>query len=367
VRAFLREFISLFKTAFLVLILIFGSCFCFATDIEGSEIKGEPCAFSEVWGYVMEGLENEFDAKSPITDVGYFSATVNTYGELVGVPKRSKIPSSYKGRVHLVTSCDGRSLSHFAISPDFPLREKLISDLVREAEGFDGLQIDYEYIPGRDAQNFLTFLEEIRKRLPRGKIFSVAVPARMRTISDDIYHYPKIAALCDRVFIMAYDEHWSTSAPGSIASMDWCKKIASYAKTVIPAEKLVIGLPSYGRTWGRTWNRAFYHSGVKRIWRENGKPEIKRTKGIPHFSFTVPVSVTCYYEDDYSLVERCRMYEQMGIGKIGFWRVGFEESSFWKWIKIVPERKSLVRAIFHQTKREGQGNFDFVLALQTLR
>ncbi len=336
-------------------------CPCFCADIAGGEIKGEPCAFEEVWGYVTEGDEKEFDPKSPVTDVGYFAATINTYGELSSVPKRSKIPAQYKGRVHLVTACDGRTLSHFVMDPSFPLREKLIKDLVAATKDFDGLQIDYEYIPGRDAQNFITFLQEVRRRLPAKKIFSVAVPARMRTIGDDIYHYPKIAAIADRVFIMAYDEHWSTSAPGSIASMGWCKKIAAYASSVIPSEKLVMGLPSYGRTWGRTWNRAFYHSGIKRIWRENGQPKIERTDSIPHFSFTVKLGVTCYYEDDFSLVERCRMYEKMGIAKIGFWRIGFEEPSFWQWIKIAPVNHAPA-ALKLQIPLERDSDFDFLSA-----
>lgn len=353
-------------TILCVLLAIFALESALAADIAGGEIKGKPAVFSEVWGYVMEGLESEFDPKSPITDVCYFSATINTYGELSSIPKRKKIPAQYKGRVHLVTSCDGRTLSHFVIDPAFPLRERLISDLVSAVKDYDGLQIDYEYIPPRDAQNFITFLQEVRKRLPAKKIFSVAVPARMRTISDDIYHYPKIAATSDRVFIMAYDEHWSTSAPGSIASLGWCRRIAEYARTVIPSEKLVMGLPSYGRTWGRTWNRAFYHSGIKRIWRENGQPRIERTEGIPHFSFTVPLSVTCYYEDDFSLMERSRIYERLGIQKIGFWRIGFEEPSFWKWIKIANKRKSAAIPKI-KSPEELSSSFDFMSAFRAIR
>ena len=302
-----------------------------------------PAIFREVWGYVTEGNEAEFKRGFPITDVGYFSATINTYGELSSVPSRRKIPAWYKGRVHLVTTCDGRTLSHFVMDPSFPLREKLIADLVKATKDYDGLQIDYEYIPPRDRLNFLSFLEEVRDRLPKEKMFSIAVPARMRTISDDIYPYPKIEKLVDRIIIMAYDEHWSTSEPGSIASIAWCKKIAQYAKTVIPTEKLVMGLPSYGRSWGRSWNRAFYNSGVMRIWRENGRPEIKRTNAIPHFSFTVPLSVTMYYEDDYSMLYRSKMYENLGIEKIGFWRIGFEDASFWKNIRIGAIRKNKVQ------------------------
>ena len=46
----------------------------------------------------------------------------------------------------------------------------------------------------------------------------------------------------DKIIVMAYDEHWATSAPGAIASLSWCKKIADYASSVIPKEKLVIAI-----------------------------------------------------------------------------------------------------------------------------
>ena len=294
----------------------------------------EAASFTEVWGYVMEGNENELKKGFPITDVGYFSATINMYGELSSVPKRKKIPSWYKGRVHLVTSCDGRTLSHFVMSTDFPLREKLIEDLIRAAKDYDGLQIDYEYIPARDRINFLTFLEEVRKRLPKNKIFSIAVPARMRTISDDIYPYPKIEKLVDRVIIMAYDEHWSTSAPGSIASMPWSKKVGEYSISVIPSEKLVMGLPFYGRTWGDfTTNKAYYFSGINRLMSENNIHEVQREDGVPYFSFKKEIEITGYFEDEKSLVERTKLYKDLGIKNLAFWRVGQEDREYWNWLK----------------------------------
>ena len=50
--------------------------------------QGAAIEFDEVWGYVMKERESEFDTSMPITDVGYFAAEVNTYGELDGVPDR---------------------------------------------------------------------------------------------------------------------------------------------------------------------------------------------------------------------------------------------------------------------------------------
>ncbi len=48
---------------------------------------------------------------------------------------------------------------------------------------------------------------------------------------------------------MAYDEHWSGSTPGPVASLAWCAKVADYATSAIDSDKIVMGLPLYGRAW----------------------------------------------------------------------------------------------------------------------
>jgi spore germination protein YaaH len=129
---------------------------------------------------------------------------------------------------------------------------------------------------------------------------------------------------------MAYDEHWSTSAPGPIASMPWCQRVARYSLDTIGAEKLIMGLPFYGRSWGNVNpNRALIHSTIQEILNEQKIAEVQRESGIPYFRYTTPVSVTLYYEDAYSLSARLEMYKKMGVNSVGFWRLGQETTAFW--------------------------------------
>lgn len=304
------------------------------TNYKHDDISGEKISLKESWGYVMAGREYEFNNDMPITDVGYFSAGVNVYGELEPAPSRSKF-STYSGRVHLVTSCDSKSLTHFILDPSYPVKDKLVKSLVAASESYDGLQVDYELVPARDGKNFLNFLKDLRKQLSSEKMLTVALPARTRTIADDVYGYEAIAAVVDKIIVMAYDEHWSTSAPGSIASIDWCEKIAKYCVTVIPPEKLVMGLPFYGRTWGNvSANRAWYFSGINRIMNENENPEVYRDNSVPYFKYKTEMTVTGYFEDAISLVARTRMYSGLGINRLAYWRIGQEDTTYWNWLEI---------------------------------
>ena len=289
--------------------------------------------YREVWAYLIDGQESTLKANFPITDIGYFSSDVDSYGKLVDIPDVKKI-SSFPGRKHLVVKSDGRALTHFVLKQGSPERQTLIRDLLEASRPYDGLQIDFEYVPPRDGDAFLSFLMELRAGLG-GKVFSVALPARTRTLQNDVYDYIKIKPIVDRILVMAYDEHWSTSAPGPIASMAWCRNVARYSLEVIGPEKLVMGLPFYGRTWGDiNPNRAFFHEGIERIHREQGSPEIRRQEGIPTFKYETPLSVTVYYEDNYSLSARLDMYQKMGTRAVGFWRLGMESPGFWPLIRL---------------------------------
>src|SRR5574344_326039 len=335
------SFLAAALLSFLSIFLILQSCTSSPQSLpeisEAVPVTPLPDAvqFNEIWGYVMKGRENELNYDTPLSDIGYFAAEINCYGELPDIPDRTKF-NSFSGRIHIVTSCDSRGLTHFILLKDSAARANLINSLAALVSVYDGIQIDYELVPQKDAEAYLSFLKELKDKLGT-KILSVAVPARTRTISDDVYQYAQIAAVADRVIVMAYDEHWSASSPGAIASADWCAKVASYAASVIPCEKLVMGIPFYGRTWGddTTANKAWYYSGTSRIIRENDVKRIERDKdGIPFYSFTSTQTVTGWFEDETSLSAKCSLYSGMNISSVAFWRIGQEDPSFWQHITL---------------------------------
>jgi spore germination protein YaaH len=292
-------------------------------------------AFSEIWAYVFADREWALTPGLPISDVGYFGAEINSYGALVDVPNRKKL-RAFPGRVHLVVACNGKGLSHFVLKHGSTERKALIADLLAASKDYDGLQIDFENVSQKDGEPYFSFLKELRSGLGN-KMFTVALAARTRKIADDVYDYEKILPLVDRILVMAYDEHWSTSAPGPIASLSWCKKVASYSLSVIGKEKLVMGIPFYGRAWGHANpSQAHVYTGIERVINENNVKEIRRENGIPTFDYQIPISVKVYYDDEYSLSTRMEMYRTMGVASIGFWRLGQETPAVWKQIKLLP-------------------------------
>jgi spore germination protein YaaH len=292
--------------------------------------------FNELWAYLQTGREQALKLNYPITDLVYFGAEIDSYGKLTDVPDHRKT-GRFSGRRHLALVCNSRGVTHFVLESGSPVRRRLIADILEASRNFDGVQIDFELVPARDGASFISFLAELREALGN-KLFSVALPARRRVLQDDVFDYAKIAPLADRIFVMAYDEHWSGSDPGPVASLNWCRSVAEHALKTVGPDKLVMGLPFYGRAWGDSNpSRAFFHSGIERIRGENAVDSIRRENGVPTFSYETTIKVTVYYEDVYSLTLRGSLYRDMGITAIGFWSLGQEDPAVWNFFTLSAE------------------------------
>ncbi len=310
---------------FAVMLLCLVPCLLFASA---------PVSFTEVWGYLMVGEEQSLVSSMPITDVGYFGAGIDNFGKLTGIPDRSKI-SGWNGRVHLVIAeVSNPALSHFCLDPDYGIRPALIRSIADAAESFDGVQIDFETVAAADRKHYLSFLKAVKASIG-SKTLSVALPARTRKIKDDAYDYKAVSRIADRIIVMAYDEHWSGSTPGPIASLEWCGRVASWARSIISSDKLVMGLPFYGRAWGDVNpSKAYRFSSLENLMNDKSITAINRSDDIPWFEYEQTVRVKVYYEDSRSIFARSRLYRDAKVEKIAFWRLGLEDPGVWESLSI---------------------------------
>jgi len=333
-----------------------------------------PVKFREVWGYLMRGEERLFTGDEPVTDLCYFSCTITSEGKLRGVVDPPVLPEhpNFKRRTHIVIAdVENTRLMNFILDPSRPARDQLVAEIVALSTKYDGVQIDFEAVAGSDAANFLEFLKMIKEGMDPGKVFSIALPAR-RTKVNDAYDYAAISAVVDRVFIMAYDQHWSTSKPGPVASLSWCKAVLDYALTAVPAEKLVMGIPLYGRSWKneKIVKRVKVKGKYARKSKKKRKTKTKvitrtivrsksiRTSKIPDLlekknavkEYSADTGYVIRYNnrskeiiycDDLNATMEKFLHYSEHIDSIGFWRLGMENRELWKNLEIEEEEEDL--------------------------
>ncbi|XP_014210782.1 acidic mammalian chitinase-like [Copidosoma floridanum] len=163
------------------------------------------------------------------------------------------------------------SRNYSVVAADPALRVKLADNLVRFARkyGFDGLDFDWEYPNQRegsskaDRRNFVLLLRELRKRCDEAGLLLTAAVGGASSSAKKSYIIPEIVKYLDIVSLMIYDLHgeWDNKTginapfyPGSWETGD--ERLLNVNESInywlsegATREKLVLGIPTYGRTF----------------------------------------------------------------------------------------------------------------------
>lgn len=137
---------------------------------------------------------------------------------------------------------------------------KSIRDLVARYN-YDGIDLDFEkfYAKGETRANWVslkpnwvTFIKELSAVLRAdGKLLSVTTPPDFdpatKRAGNWVYAWGEMGPHIDRLRIMAYD--FSTTTPGPIGPLAWTEDAVKYAVSQMPASKVYVGIPAYGRDW----------------------------------------------------------------------------------------------------------------------
>lgn len=214
---------------------------------------------------------------------------------------------------------------------------RALTDLV-VANGFDGLDLDYESLFAADRAAFSRLVRDLADALhAAGATLSVAVhPKTSEPGSWDgpkAQDYAAIGAAADRVRIMAYDFHWATSAAGPIAPVSWVRDVAAFAARAIPAHKIDLGVPLYGYDWTGSTGTGVTYAEVRALI-DRYRPTVRWSKQDAESWFTyrdaARVTHTVWFADRRSVEARKTVAANAGLGGVVYWRLGGEDAGIWQ-------------------------------------
>ena len=232
---------------------------------------------------------------------------------------------------------------------------------------YDGIDLDFETFYTQDGRsswaalkpNWIAFIKELSTALhDQGKLLSVTTPPdfapETKRAGNWIYSWAEIGPLIDRLRIMAYD--FSTTSPGPIGPLPWTEDGVKYAITQMPASKVFLGIPGYGRDWitkvEGVCPKDFTSSvvvGAKAavVMREapnlaasnNALPTYNTTHAESTFTYKktyvdptnsasfCTASRTVWYPDERSYAARTNLVGKYRLGGIAVWTFGMENTA----------------------------------------
>ena len=244
------------------------------------------------------------------------------------IAKANKIPvfgmtSNYSNEVG-----DFESTRMSSMLADPARRSAHISALVEiaRADGLDGIDLDYESLKATDRGNYPLFIKDLADRLHKiGKRLSVTIHPKTEEPGTwdgtQALDYKAIGAAGDVVRIMCYDFSWSTSPAGAIAPSEWVRRVMEFSKSLIPANKLEIGVPCYGYDWSTKPAKSITSADLAGL----GEGKVDLLSGELMFKDGV-----IRFGGKDSTKDRLDLAKKLGVRGITFWYLGSEESHFWE-------------------------------------
>lgn len=219
----------------------------------------------------------------------------------------------------------------------------------------DGVQVDIENTTDKDKEQYTDLIKKLREKLPKEKEVSVAVAPNPNGWTEGwqgSYDYNELAKYSSYLMIMAYDESYPGGPEGPVASYPWVERSIQYALNEgVPAEKIVLGVPFYGRYWiegspineggvgisNKTVFKMLETYGGKVIFDETSKSPkatIVIKEGAPEMAIAGktlnPGTYHIWFENHASLEEKLSLVHKYNLKGTGSWSLGQEDQTIWQ-------------------------------------
>lgn len=232
-----------------------------------TESSSAPSYSAYVNGYAYPFIRQEVldETLQYLTSLSVFSYGFTTEGELIPPELNDTfmIQSALDAGVRPVLTltpfgADG-NFNNFLISTlvnNEAVKSNLLSNLLStlSEKGFQGLDIDFEYILPEDRIPFANFVADARDYLsPYGYPVSVALAPKTSDSQGGLLYagkdYRLLGEAADSVLLMTYEWGYTYGPPMAVAPINKVREVVDYAITRIPPSKIDLGIPNYGYDW----------------------------------------------------------------------------------------------------------------------
>nr|WP_202113477.1 glycosyl hydrolase family 18 protein [Paenibacillus sp. MMS18-CY102] len=211
-------------------------------------------------------------------------------------------------------------------------------------KGYRAVNIDFEYVPQADREAYNTFLRRLKGRLePGGYLLSTCLApkttAEQKGRLYEAHDYPAHGAIVDFVILMTYEWGWSGGAPRAVAPINEVEKVVRYALSVMPANKIVMGMPLYGYDWklpyvqGNEWAPTLSNpEAIRRAARYGAEIQFDGPSQSPFYRYydNNGVQHEVWFEDARSVQAKFNLVKALKLRGVSYWVLGTPFRQNWE-------------------------------------
>ena len=215
-------------------------------------------------------------------------------------------------------------------------KDNLLANLLTtvQEKGFQGVDIDFEYIRPEDRVPFADFVADVRNFLsPYGYHVSVALAPKISDTQAGLLYegkdYRLLGEAADSVLLMTYEWGYTYGPPMAVAPVNKVREVVEYAVTRIDPSKIDLGIPNYGYDWtlpfvqGSSRATTVSNQAAVQIAIEAGVPiQFDEVAKSPFFQYEKNGQLhEVWFEDVRSYKEKFALLPEFGLRGMGYWQI----------------------------------------------
>ena len=303
----------------------------------------------DVGGYAYPNIDRDVLRKTLpyLTYLTLFTYGIRDDGTLIGIEDEEliELARSYGvAPIMLVSTLteEGTFSNELAadLLSDPAMQARLIADIARTLteKRYAGVDIDFEYVPSEFAAAYVQFIEALHAALsPNGyKVFVALAPKTSATQPGLLYEghdYAGLGNAADAALLMTYEWGYTYGPPMPVAPINRVREVVDYALSVIPSEKLILGIPNYGYDWRLPYvageSKAQSLSNVAAVdlaLQRHAAIDFDQTAQSPYFRYFVrengePIEHVVHFEDARSINAKLRLIAEKHLRGGNVWNI----------------------------------------------
>lgn len=210
-------------------------------------------------------------------------------------------------------------------------RERLINDIIKYLQQYQlqGINIDFEEFKEKSDEPILAFQKELY-----GKLHAKGLLVTQDIIpANEDFNIKELAKFNDYIFLMAYDQYYSTSIAGPVSAQRWIERTLDEEAASVPSEKIILCIAAYGYDWpeGDEATTLTYQQAMASAKENNATIDFDNDTYNDHFSYTDADSIThqVSFTDAATNFNTIRFADEYGTAGTALWRLGSEDERLW--------------------------------------
>lgn len=235
------------------------------------------------------------------------------------------------------------SLANIILNND-DVQNTLIDNIIStiDTKGYDGVNIDFEYLYPNDRDNYNRFLQNVVDRLhPLGYIVSVALAPKVSEDQSGLLYeahdYKTIGSIVDYVILMTYEWGYLYGPPLAVAPIKPVSQVIEYATSVMDSKKILMGMPNYGYDWTLPYESGTSAEVLTNVQAVNRAVEYKTSieydtnSQAPYYYYTDTNGKRhiVWFDNASSTYARLMLVDKYNLAGVSYWNINNYFSQNW--------------------------------------